>query len=280
VLVPALMAVWNFIQLNVLPIFAVLWEWLATTIPAALSTLASFWNNVLLPAINAVWSFIQTSIIPLFTALINIHMAALGLAVRTLTAIWNTELLPAITSIWNFLKVNLGPTITWLTDTILKPLMQVLADIFFTVIGSVLPALTKLSSLVKDEVAHAFNSLNSYAGAAAGGLSKIGSAIQSVIEWVNDLAAKLNSISVPDWLQGHSPPPMADWFTYIGGAVQSLNDQLPALQANLSAQIGPQGQSITNTASTRSFTYAPNVYSSGGADMPMDLALANSLAGV
>jgi hypothetical protein len=211
---------------------------------------------------------------------VQLHLAVLGLAVRTLTAVWQNELLPALNSIWKFIQTNLGPTIDWLNVTILKPLVQILNDIYFTVLGTVNPILTKLSSLVKDEVAHAFNSLNTFAGAAAGGLSSIGSAIQGVISWINDLVSKLNSVSVPDWLEGHSPPPMADWFSYIAESVKGVNAQLPTLAMNLAAQIGPSGQSVTNTASTRSFTYAPTINTSGGSDMPMDLALANSLAGV
>ena len=150
-----------------------------------------------------------------------------------------------------------------------------------TVTGSILPVLTKLSSLVKDEVTKAFNNLNSMAGAAAGGLSKIGDAVKGVIDWIGDLIDKLNSISIPDWLEGHSPPPMADWFSNIAGATAALNAQLPELAMNLSAAMPNTGGGTTsNVSNARNFTYAPN-YSGGGAfEGPMDLALASSLAGV
>ena len=281
ILVPAIQAVWAFINDNVFPLFATLWTWLSTTIPAALQVLANFWNTVLLPAINAVWSFITTYVVPLFTALVNLHLAVLGLAVRTLTAIWTNELLPALTKIWSYISTVLGPVIDWLTVTILKPLFQILSDIYFTVLGTLLPVLTRLSSLVKDEVSKAFNNLNSYAGAAAGGLSKIGEAVSGVIQWISDLAAKLNSISIPDWLEGHSPPPMADWFSNIAGATAALNAQLPELAMNLSAAMpNTGGGNTSNVSNARNFTYAPN-YSGGGAmEGPMDLALASSLAGV
>lgn len=280
VLVPALTAVWDFIQVNVLPLFQTLWEWLATTIPAALQTLANFWNTVLLPAITAVWSFIQTSIIPLFTALVQVHMAVLGLAIRTLTAVWQNELLPAITAVWSFIQKSLGPIFQWLDTMVLKPLFDTVSAIEISIIGTMLPMFTKLSSLVKDEVAHAFNQLQGYASAAAGGLGSIGDAIHAVIGYINDLVAKLNSVSVPDWLQGHSPPPMADWFSYIADSVQAVNAQLPTLQMNLAAQVGPTGQSINSTSSSRSFTYAPTISTTGHVDTQMDLALASSLAGV
>ncbi len=280
VLLPAIMAVWAFIQDNVLPLFAILWQWLQTTIPAALQTLANFWNTVLLPAINAVWSFITNFLIPLFTALVNLHMAVLGVAVRTLTAIWTNELLPALTRIWQYISAVLGPIINWLTVTILTPLFEIMNNISISILGTLIPMFTKLSGLVKDEVAHAFNNLSGFASAAAGGLHSIGDAVHDVIGWINDLVNKLNSISMPDWLEGHSPPPMANWFSDIATATQALNQQLPVLAANLTAQMLPGGGNTTNSTSSRSFTYAPQ-YSGGGAtEGPMDLALASSLAGV
>ncbi len=180
ILVPALQAVWTFIQTSVIPIFTEIANWLQTTIPAATNTTSSFWSGTLLPALNSVWSFINSFVIPLFTALVQIHLAVLGLAVRTLTAIWNTELLPALTAIWKYISATLGPIIDWLTVTILKPLFQILNDIEITIFGTLNPMLTKLSGLVKDEVAHAFNSLSNYASAAEGGLRGIGNAVSDV----------------------------------------------------------------------------------------------------
>lgn len=280
VLLPAIQAIWAFINDNVFPLFATLWQWLQTTIPAALQVLANFWNTVLLPAINAVWAFVQNFLIPLFMALANVVIALVKKEIELLTALWNNVFLPAITAVWNFIKTYLGPIFQWLEANVLQPVFKILNDISISIIGTLYPQFQKLSSIVKDEVGSAFQKLESWASAAKGALSSIGGAVQSVIGWLNDLASKISSISIPDWLEGHSPPPMANWFSDIGQATRMLNEQLPALQANLSAQIGPQGQSITNTASTRSFVYSPTVYSSGGTDMPMDLALASSLAAV
>lgn len=280
ILVPAFQAIWDFISINILPLFGVLWTWLSVTLPAGVQVLANFWNTTLLPALNAVWAFLTTYVIPLFTALVNLHLAVLGLAVRTLTGIWNTELLPAITGIYNYVKNFLGPIFDWLTVTIFTPFFKIVNDISISIIGTLYPMFQKLSSIVKDEVAKAFNSLNGFASGAAGALHNIGQAVGDVIGWLNDLIAKLNSVSVPDWLQGHSPPPMANWFSYIGESVKGVNQQLPTLAMNLAAQMGPTSGSISTTASTRSFTYAPNITTSGDHNEPMSMALASSLASV
>jgi phage-related protein len=281
ILFPALHTVYDFITTYVIPLFAALVDLHMAALGFAVQTLANFWTGTLLPAINSVWSFITTYVIPLFNALVQLHMATLGLAVRTLAGIWSEVLWPALNKVWAFIQTYLGPVINWLDVQILQPLMQILSDIFMTVVGSVLPVLTKLSSLVKDEVSKAFNNLNSYAGAAAGGLSKIGEAVRGVIQWISDLASKLNSISIPDWLEGHSPPPMADWFSYVADSVAAVNAQLPELQMNLAGALpGGGGGGNTSYANSRSFTYAPTQYINGGASAPMDLALATSLAGV
>lgn len=278
ILFPALNTVYTFIGTNVIPLIATLFTWLQTTIPAGIQTLANFWNTVLLPAINAVWAFIQNFLIPLFTALVNLHLAVLGLALRTLTSIWSTVLLPAITAVWTFIQNQLGPIFTWLDTMILTPLLQTLKNIGFFVLGALMPYMQNLAQVISGTVTSAFGTLETVAGNVRGALKSIGDAVSGVISWLNDLISTINSVSIPDWLEGHSPPPMANWFSDIGGAVGALNAQLPDLQAQLTAQIGPQGQSISNTASTRSFSYSPTIYSSGGTDMPMDLALASSLA--
>lgn len=279
-LLPALNTIWTFIQNNVLPIFATVAQWLQTTIPAATATLSSFWTGTLLPALNSVWAFIQNFVVPLFTALVQVHMAILGLAVRTLTAVWTNELLPALTKIWTYISTILGPIFQWLNVTIIQPLLQTLKDTTFFVLGGMIPFFEMLGKVLSGTVAGAFDHLSGVAGGLKGALHSIGDAVQAVISWLNDLASTINSIGVPDWLQGHSPPPMANWFGDISGAIGAVNAQLPTLAMNLAAQIGPSGQSISNTASSRSFTYAPQVTSYGGHDMPMDLALASSLAGV
>ncbi len=279
-LLPALNAIWQFIENSILPIFATVYQWLQVTIPAGVQTLANFWNTILLPALNAIWAFIQNFLVPLFTALVNVHMAILGAAVRTLAGVWNTVLLPALNAIWAFITTYLGPIFTWLDVNVIQPLLQTLKNTAFFVIGALIPFMENLAKVISGTVQAAFGTLASVAGDARGALKSIGEAVQSVINWLNDLADAISNISIPDWLEGHSPPPMANWFSHIGEAVGAVNAQLPTLAMNLAAQLGPSGQSIANTTSTRSFTYAPQISTTGNVSAPMDLALASSLAGV
>ena len=38
---------------------------------------------------------------------------------------------------------------------------------------------------------------------------------------IQKIGGAISSISIPSWLQGHSPPPMAEWFSSIGAAAES-----------------------------------------------------------
>ncbi len=144
-----------------------------------------------------------------------------------------------------------------------------------------MPYMQQLAQVISGAVSGAFSHLENIAGNVRGALKAIGDAVQGVIGWLNDLVSAINSISIPDWLEGHSPPPMANWFSDIAGATAALNAQLPELAMNLSAAMpNAGGGNTSNVSSSRTFNYAPQYSGSGALEGPMDLALASSLAGV
>ncbi len=63
-------------------------------------------------------------------------------------------------------------------------------------------------------------------------LGYISSSVVEVIGFFKRLAESIESIEIPEWLQGHSPPPLADWIDFIGEAAIRVSDEaLPAFQA-------------------------------------------------
>jgi hypothetical protein len=195
---PALAAVWAFIQTNVIPILNTLVTVYIAVLKAEIQVLSALWTNVLLPALNTIWSFISTYVIPIISALVNVNIAILKKEIEALSALWKNVLLPALTDVWNFIQTNVIPAVV---DTSTK------ANDLATKIRETLgPAFTWLGDNVLKPVTGFFND--------------IGGAVQDVIDWINDLASTINNIQIPDWLQGHSPPPMADWFGYIADEAQ------------------------------------------------------------
>jgi len=278
---PALNKVWVFIQDNVIPIIVKISTEVFDALNKAVQDVSTFWTNTLWPALQKVWAFIQDSVIPLLTALANVAIALVKKEVELLAALWNNVLWPALNKVWAFISDNIIPIMKQLVEKYFADL-KVTTDAIAKLWNDVLyPALMKVYQAVYDHLAPTLATFNdNVLQPMQGFFSDIGTSVQDLIQWINELVKKINAVKIPDWLQGHSPPPMAEWFSYIGESVKGVNQQLPTLAMNLAAQLGPTGSSISNTASTRSFTYAPTVYQSGGGDMPMDLALASSLASV
>lgn len=68
-LLPAIQDVWTFIQNDLVPLFAALWELLKVAGTLAITALTGLWQNVLLPALRKVWEFIQNNVVPIFNRL-------------------------------------------------------------------------------------------------------------------------------------------------------------------------------------------------------------------
>lgn len=221
ILKPALLDVWEFIVKNVIPIFTTAVNWLKITIPQAVQTTANFWNNILKPAIMGVWSFITTRLIPLFTALVNVHLAVLNVTVKLLAAAWQNVLKPALVAVQQFVSTYIIPIFTWLYQKVfnegLKPALQSVA---FFILGTLIPQFMAIKATVSAHLGPALGTAQKALGGVKDAFGYIDSAISSTIKWIQKVADKLNSISVPSWLQGHSPPPMAHWFDYIGEAAR------------------------------------------------------------
>lgn len=225
-LLPALTAVWSFIQQYVIPIFVALVQTHIAAMKIALQVLANFWTNILKPAIVAVWNFLNTYIIPIIKALVAVHIAAFGLALRTLAGIFNTVIMPALRAVWSFLQTYVNPIITLLYDTIInKGLKPALQSIAFFILGTLIPQFMAVKNTIGTSFNPALESAKGVIKGVSDAFGWIDSAIKSTISWIQKVADALNSISIPDWLQGHSPPPMAHWFNFIGDAASYANDE-------------------------------------------------------
>jgi hypothetical protein len=278
---PALQKVWAFIQDNVIPIVMKTAGEVFDALNSAVTTVAAFWTETLWPALQKVWAFIETYINPILTKLAQVYIALVKVEIAALSAIWNTVLLPALTAVWNFIDKYIVPIFTALVNTYIANLKKSFADLsaFFT--GTVVPAMEKLYGFIYNSLAPTMATFNTNVlQPMSGWFDSIVTAVDSLITWLNKLADTWAEMKPPDWVTGHSPPPMAHWFDYIAESVRGVSEALPTMHMNLAGPIGGSGGSSYSSSSSRSFTYAPNISTSGNVSAPMDLALASSLAGV
>jgi TP901 family phage tail tape measure protein len=225
VLWPAISTVWEWIQGTLIPGFVTVLEWLDTTLTAGLTILATFWEETLLPAITAVWTFIDEDVIPLFESVQDLFEVILVKAIEILVAAWENVLLPALEDLWEFVEQSLQPVLDTLLEyweTSLKPAIEVVADIIETVLiaawDKLVAAWEKLEVLEK--IKKAFDDIKD--------------ALESAKTWVDKVKTAIENIKIPSWLEGKSPPPMANWFSDISDAVEQLAAaELPMLQSAL-----------------------------------------------
>lgn len=226
VLLPALRATWQFIQAYVIPIFIAVVNTHIAAFKIALQSLANFWNNILKPAIVATYNFINTYVVPLFRAIVNVNIAAFNLALRLLAAVWQNVLLPQIKAAWAFIQTYLIPIFTMLYDKVIdKGLKPALQSIAFFILGTLIPQFMAIKATISGNLGPALGTAQTALGKVRDAFGWIDGAIKSTISWIQKVADKLNSISVPSWLQGHSPPPMAHWFNFIAQAAKYANDE-------------------------------------------------------
>jgi TP901 family phage tail tape measure protein len=89
-LLPAINAVWAFIQDPLVPLFAALWELLSVAGGLAITALQGLWQNVLLPALETVWAFIADNVIPIIEDLWDIITNVLSPILAPIAARFDT----------------------------------------------------------------------------------------------------------------------------------------------------------------------------------------------
>jgi uncharacterized membrane protein len=224
------------------PIFNTLRDWLATHLTAALQTLSDFWTGTLQPALAAVWGFISKVLIPILSVLVQAHIAVLSTAVRLLGEIWSNVLWPALKKVGDWIDAHIMPTLRTLEGQGLK-LVQAAAEglaTFWT--GTLHPALTRVGNYLAD-------TLGPTLGMVKNSFGHISDAVGWVTQKLQDFKGWLDSIHIPDWLQGHSPPPLAHWFSYIAdaagqanGVVNGFADMLNGAASAANGLVGVMGQ--------------------------------------
>jgi tape measure domain-containing protein len=173
---PALQTVWEFIQINLLPILTDLWNWLSVNVPLAIQTLQTAWETQLLPALQTVWDFIQANVVPILTDLWNWLSANLPTAIQALQEAWDTRLRPALELVASVLATVLGPALTGVAhyaevvkfavnqlaeywERVLLPVLRTLYDYFQT---AIMPILRTVADVISNYVGIAVTGLAAY----------------------------------------------------------------------------------------------------------------------
>jgi hypothetical protein len=167
----------------------------------------------------------------------------------TFTTTINEFIAGPLTLLWIMVNDTLFNAFVKLREEGLKPVYGFITD---KMIGAIKALTSKFDELLNkiDEVGSAMEDFVSGPGVRIrSAMSSIKSAVESVISSIDRLISKLNSVDIPSWLRGHSPPPMADWFMQISDQASRLSSMaLPKLTMQLNAVTPRVAQQRTSVA--------------------------------
>ena len=221
ILLPAIIATWEFVSGTLFPLWVELQTFLATTLFAAIAMVADQWTTILIPALTAVWSFINTKLMPLWVSIINFFGAVGKKGLEAWAGLWKNLLLPALNSVWQFVSANVLPIFADIGETVdtkVGPPMNKLAN-------DILPALTE-------------------------GLTTVVKWIKDATGFFNSLASAVKNFQLPDVLTPGSPPPMALALQDIASSASMASNAMGNFsQATLDSLLGvSRGMDSVNNA--------------------------------
>jgi hypothetical protein len=123
-------------------------------------------------------------------------------------------LIPALTDLYNWLAPRLGP--------IIAEVARALSEDLPRGIDRVVTGWNTLKQALSD-----FN--EGYIQPIVRGWQAVTQAISDAYDWFAKIGGAISSIQIPSWLQGHSPPPLANWFSDIAGAAESAGGAVGAV---------------------------------------------------
>jgi len=206
-------------------------------IGAAVALLTAAWQNDwggIRTTLTQVWN--QT-LRPIFDQLKLWLATTLTNAIQSLTNFWNGTLLPAFRAVASFITGTVIPAVqsivTWFGNVVSKA-----GEVASAVGERLVGPLRTAADVIKGALVQAVSDAQGKLTALAGWFHSIRDAAAGVVEWIGrvlDRIAEAASVAIPDWLEGRSPPPMADWLNWIAEGAERAAGALPAVGAALPA---------------------------------------------
>lgn len=166
-------------------------------IVAVVALLRTAWETNFLGMRTALTEFWNNAVKPAFETLVTWLKTTIPIAIEKMSELWTGTLQPALEQVAEFIRDSVIPVIqnivTWLQENI--------------------PAAVETAKGILQGLKQTFNDI-------------LG-AIKSVVDWVGRFIDKIRNISLPDFLQRGSLPPLAQTFVDIGDAAERLTRVWP-----------------------------------------------------
>lgn len=190
------------------------------------------WNSDFLGIRTVVTDVFTNTLVPAFTAVAGWVGDNLPAATRTLSDIWSNVLAPILRVVWDIIAHFLVPVISGIVSVEFAALSKIVEVVGALIKNVLVPAFNDTVDKVKSNQG-AMNVLNGILGGLKSSFNWLSDAVQTFIGWLGKAKDAINSIHVPAWLQGGSPPPMAYWFNDISLSIAEAIPQLVSFEQTL-----------------------------------------------
>lgn len=205
-------------------------------ISTALAIISGDWESQL-SEIKATGERLFNGIKTFFEGVLSIIAGAFGTTLSEIANTWDSN----FRAMANAAETVFGGAITWL--------MERLGELTTFWEETLAPAAAEVAKTFKETLKGAIEFLQTPLFNMQTWFNDIRDAIDGIIGRVDDFVEAIASVDIPDWLEGHSPPPLADWFTWSAEAAASLNAELPELKSGLTGATPQLGGSSIGVAS-------------------------------
>lgn len=200
-------------------------EQLATALADGIGAAATWLADVAIPGLQHAWAdmeptvmatiaYIQSDVLPVLRWLADVAIAGAIIQLRLMGWAWENVLLPAIKTAWAFFQTYLLPILS----TIFVALRDDLPRGIAVAVQSWADLKTALGDFKTGYIDPIVNGFNFVIAAVAGAKKQF-----------DDFIAGVTNAIIPSWLQGHSPPPLANWFSDIAGAADAAGGAVGAV---------------------------------------------------
>lgn len=200
-------------------------EFLATALADGIGAAVAWLSDVAIPALMQAWSdmeptvmqtiaFIQSDVVPVLSWIANVLIAGMILELQALAWAWSNILLP-----------NIKIAVAWF-QTYLLPILSTI----FVALRDDLPRGIAVAVQGWEDFKTALASFKEgYIDPIVRGFNYVRDAVLEAKGVFDGFIGGITSAIIPSWLQGHSPPPLADWFSSIASSAESAGGAVGAV---------------------------------------------------
>lgn len=233
-------------------------EALATALADGIGKAAAWLSDVAIPNLMQAWqelqptvidtiAFIQSDVMPVLSWLANVIIAGAIIELRAMGWAWQNVLLPAIKEAWAFFQAYILP---------------VLSAVFVALRDDLPKGIALAVQSWADLKAAIAGFKESYIDPIVRGFDYVVASVTNAKAQFDGFIAGVTDAIIPDWLQGHSPPPLAKWFGDIAQSADSAGGAMSGVLPGggiMPALTAPAGAPASAGSITVNLTVQGNV---------------------